>query len=148
MADSSKSKRLRRDHFWEALERAADGCWLWRGSRNRRGYGSIWDGERFRLTHRFAWTAARGPIPPGMVVCHACDVPSCCNPAHLFLGTQSENVKDSVAKGRWTGMAGKRSFDRDALRREYTAGGVTQEALAAKYGTTQSHVSRVLSGKR
>jgi hypothetical protein len=50
--------------------------------------------------HRLAWEKANGPIPAGMYVCHTCDVPACVNVEHLFLGTQSDNMKDMAAKGR------------------------------------------------
>jgi hypothetical protein len=50
--------------------------------------------------HRLAWEEANGPIPAGMYVCHTCDVPACVNVEHLFLGSQSDNMKDMAAKGR------------------------------------------------
>jgi hypothetical protein len=54
-----------------------------------------------KYVHRLAWEEANGqPVPPGMNVCHSCDNPSCCNPDHLWVGTQRENVQDAVRKGR------------------------------------------------
>lgn len=76
------------------------GCRIWTGATSRHGYGSLtWKMKRL-TAHRAAYECAVGPIPTGMVICHRCDTPACINPAHLFLGTQRENLRDMVAKGR------------------------------------------------
>lgn len=82
-----------------------DECWLWTGDVSSTGYGQITHQEnRARKTltaHRLMLARKLGAaIPPGKYVLHRCDVPRCCNPAHLSLGTQSDNLKDCVAKGR------------------------------------------------
>lgn len=69
------------------------GCWLWPVSA---GYGQF-KGKR---AHRLSYEAFKGPIPDGLFVCHKCDVPACCNPDHLFVGTASDNSLDMVKKGR------------------------------------------------
>jgi len=51
--------------------------------------------------HQIAWVSANGPIPDGLNVLHRCDNPPCCRPEHLFLGTQKDNVRDCMAKGRF-----------------------------------------------
>lgn len=76
-------------------------CWLWLMCVNDAGYGMISDVDaKPRRVHRVSWRIFRGEIPKGMHVCHKCDVRSCCNPDHLFLGTDADNHRDRDAKGR------------------------------------------------
>jgi hypothetical protein len=95
--------RLRRplaDRFWERVVKT-DGCWLWTGA-TVRGYGYIRaDGGRVQLkTHRVSWELHNGPLPPEALVCHHCDNPSCVNPAHLYVGTEADNVHDRERRRR------------------------------------------------
>ena len=79
------------------------GCWLWGGGINAGGYGIFNAGNKCVLAHRFAWQAQRGEIPDGMAICHKCDVPSCVNVGHLWLGTNVDNNLDRDQKGRSRG---------------------------------------------
>jgi hypothetical protein len=90
------------DKFWARVQKSA-GCWLFIGSPcNQAGHQQLNIGRRRRAyAHRFSYELHCGPIPAGMVVMHSCDVPACINPAHLSIGTQRENIRDSVRKGRW-----------------------------------------------
>lgn len=96
----SKTPSLDPARFWPKVARG-DGCWLWDGPMHgKTGYGQFnCDGSRC-FAHRAAWILTHGPIPPGMFICHRCDTPRCVRPDHLFLGTQSDNMRDMHSKGR------------------------------------------------
>lgn len=79
------------------------GCHIWMASVCKLGYGRLADFPvrgKTTLVHRAAYEHFVGPVPDGMKVCHRCDVPSCVNPDHLFLGTQKDNLQDMFRKRR------------------------------------------------
>lgn len=89
------------ERFWEKVDiKSSDECWEWQAYRNKKGYGC------FRLggveqAHRVAYVITNGQISDGKPqINHSCDNRSCCNPAHLWAGTQLENMRDAKAKGR------------------------------------------------
>lgn len=91
------------DRFWSKVSRGPYAeCWPWMASVRRKdeGYGAFWLEGKHQPASRVAWMLTNGPIADGLVVCHRCDNPPCCNPAHLFLGTAKDNDADRVAKGR------------------------------------------------
>ena len=93
------------------LVRRPNGCLEWTGL-NHLGYGRISVANKTIATHRLAWELANGPIPEGICVCHTCDNPPCCDPAHLFLGTHADNVADKMDKGRHVSGWAKRSREK------------------------------------
>lgn len=84
------------------------GCWIWLGATNKAGYGNVYHDKRWINAHRVSYMLFRGPIPPGLHVCHRCDIPQCVNPGHLFVGTGADNHLDKCAKGRAKGAPGSR----------------------------------------
>lgn len=87
------------EYFWSRVDRSGD-CWLWTASKTARGYGKLRVDGKQAYAHRVAYELTNGAIPDGLVICHHCDNPPCCNPAHLFMGTQGDNMRDRDAKGR------------------------------------------------
>lgn len=87
-------------------KRAENGCLEWVGGRikigpsGRGGYGVLNINKRKFTAHRVAWEMERGPVPPGMIVCHKCDNRACIDVAHLFLGTYKDNTQDMLRKKR------------------------------------------------
>lgn len=81
-----------------------DGCWIWNACKDSKGYGRIGGngGRKGKdvFAHRFSYEFHKGEIPKGLYILHKCDNPACVNPDHLFAGTQKDNIRDCVAKGR------------------------------------------------
>lgn len=87
--------------FWQFVDKnQPNGCWLWTGTTNMRGYGT-WSQPGFRgLAHRWSYKLAHGDLPDGLFICHHCDCPPCVNPSHLYAGTHRQNMTDAVNRGR------------------------------------------------
>lgn len=88
-------RKLNPELFNHRTRRLANGCLIWIGPTAGR-YG-LWG--RRQYAHREAWERAYGKIPPGLCVCHICDIPLCVEPTHLWIGTQKENLRDKDLKG-------------------------------------------------
>jgi hypothetical protein len=90
-------KKDAENRFWQNVARTTDAaqCWNWIGYRTADGYGQY----NHKSSHRTAWELTNGSIAEGLCVCHTCDNPPCCNPAHLFLGTPRDNAQDATRKG-------------------------------------------------
>jgi hypothetical protein len=143
------SERNTETRFWTLTERVGP-CLIWKSTLDRNGYGRFtWD-HRQRFAHRLAWLFSRGPIPNGMHVLHTCDNPPCVEPLHLFLGTQQDNMRDMLAKGRNFRPVGE-SHPRARLTavqvaeiRQRVAAGANQTALALEYGVTSVNINRIV----
>lgn len=145
---AGKAKRLPL-RFWSKVDAGtAEECWRWLGDRDRRGYGRFSVSTSLnRFAHRVAWELTHGGIPAGQVVCHRCDNPSCVNPAHLFLGTQAENISDAIEKGRLVPARhlNKLTDEQKAeIRRTYRRGMCA--IFAATYRVSTTTITRVVYG--
>lgn len=102
-----------KERFWSKVQKT-ESCWLWIGTKNRYGYGTILHQGSRRLAHRLAYELSGNVIPQGMNLLHTCDNPPCINPEHLRVGTQLDNVRDMYEKGRGnkkrTGQITKRQW--------------------------------------
>lgn len=154
-------KEARLERFWDELQKPV-GCWLFDGAKEINGYGylknPLGDGPKYITAHRLAWTLKNGPIPKGLQVLHKCDVRACCNPDHLFIGTNEENAADATTKKRqaW----GARNYHAllteeqvKQIRVEFRPGKRgyhnqkgNQDELAAKYGVTANTIVKAARG--
>ena len=131
------------------------GCWEWSGGRSH-NYGQLrvheaW-GDSPVYAHRVSYLLNHGPIPSDVKVCHTCDNPPCCNPAHLFLGDDLANLrdmanKDRCAYGERNGMSRLTESNIIAIRK-MKANGIRQSDIAKKFGISDPHVSDIVRGKK
>ena len=139
----------------------SDGCWIWKGSKNKDGYGRFRFNGKAMLAHRVSWVLAYGEPREGSCVLHKCDNPACVRPEHLFLGSRADNHADATRKGRarWAHLrawrdrlGGERSshvLTEDQVKevRLRFAAGETQTALAKTFGVHQTTIHNIVANK-
>ena len=126
-----------------------DGCWYWTAARNAKGYGTIQLNKKQMLAHRVSFATFVEAIRPGNYVLHRCDNPACVNPAHLFQGTQTDNMQDMLAKGRGYKPCGEdhaTSKLKAVQVLEILASTGDQRATAKKYGVSKGLVWAIKKG--
>jgi hypothetical protein len=134
------------------------GCWSWAGSHNRKGYGCCRVGGRGAksiLAHRLSWRLNMGEIPEGLFVLHKCDNPGCVRPDHLFLGTNIDNIKDRIMKGRRGSQAHKgkpsprrRISEAQVIEiKEMFERGETPADLGIYFNISREHAWRIATGR-
>jgi hypothetical protein len=152
VSDGSEIKMVAKHilFFWRNVKKT-DGCWEWGGSKWDNGYGRIMVGRKRRKAHRISFLIHNGFLPKGKLVCHTCDNPSCCNPEHLFLGSELDNSRDSVSKlrhafGERNGLAKLTEQEVRYIRgvKAPRTSSVCSE-LAAKFGVSLSTIYHVRS---
>lgn len=144
-----------RDTFWSFVAVGSkDDCWIWTGRKHSGGYGSLMIDGQWLTSHRLAYELTHGQIPTGMYICHRCNNPPCCNPAHLYAGTAKDNADDCMRAGRFSRAprfygerhpASKLTAETvDRIRDIYAAGQCSQRKLANMFGIVQSQVWRIV----
>ena len=127
-------------------------CWLWLACKHNFGYGCFKFNKKQITAHRFSWMLYKGEIPKGLYILHKCDIPECCNPKHLFLGTQKDNLIDCSKKNR-TAIGEKNGNSRLKtkkiinIRLEYSKGNITHRKLGKQFNVDKSVISDILNRK-
>jgi hypothetical protein len=156
------------ERFWKLVDKSGD-CWTWKASLTTHGYGQFVLPYHHHIgAHRFAYELENGPVPAGLVVCHRCDNPPCVNPAHLWVGTQGDNLRDMHGKGRgntdsWPlAVEASRTADRPHGEKHHNAhmtaekiralrkmrqDGATYDAIALEFGIGKSLVAQIITRK-
>lgn len=140
------------ERFWPKVAKGtAVECWPWTASTYLNGYGQFWTGTNLTPAHRFAYTLTNGPIPSKMIILHTCDNPLCCNPAHLRLGTQQDNIDDMHQKRRNGQPIGERQrsakFTEDqvrCIRDLHATGQYSNAALAKQFGVSTPTIRSIV----
>lgn len=147
--------------------RKTDSCWIWTGSKSKKGYGHIRVGNE-QQAHRVSYLLFKGEIPDGLYVCHRCNNKQCVNPDHLYLGTNQQNIIDAfhdglfanrkTARGSKAGHAKLTNDQVKEIRLKYGeviqdgkkirgSNGVTIQQLADEYGLSFASMNFIIRRK-
>ena len=123
-----------------------DGCWIAACGLTRQGYSRMMVNYELDLGHRWSYLIFKGPIPEGAVVRHTCDRPSCVCPDHLLAGSQSDNIRDAVLRGRYVQNRGGAKLTEDDVTAIRASTGRVKD-LAARYGVCRDTIGKLRAGK-
>ncbi len=154
--------------FWSHVQSSdPDTCWLWQLARDKNGYGKYTIRRISLRAHRIAYFLHYHVDPAELLVCHTCDNPRCCNPHHLFLGTEQDNILDARDKNRLNTASGARHGTKTKpdsvvrgeqrgsklteqqvieIRRLYSDERKTQQEIANQFGVTRENISVIIRG--
>jgi hypothetical protein len=140
--------------FWKYIvkDKNPDKCWKWTGSKISFGYGMLRHNHTGILAHRISYELLVGPIHAGLFVCHLCDNPECCNPKHLWLGTNKDNTNDRDKKGRCKSNVGINnpratlSENQMIIIKYKLKEGISLSKLAKEFSITKTSMWRIKNG--
>jgi hypothetical protein len=159
---NSQNKAGTKEYISENSEIDINDCWVWKRSKNHKGYGMSGLKGKLIGAHRLSYLAFVGEIPNNLHVLHNCDNPSCVNPKHLFLGTNQDNVNDKVnknrqAKGEDAGNSKLVQEEVDEIRTLWSAElaerakgkgiQLTQKELGERFRVSQVEINHIVNNK-
>ncbi|MEK6884344.1 MAG: HNH endonuclease signature motif containing protein [Nanoarchaeota archaeon] len=149
-------KKKAKQRLLKRIEKVKSGCWIWKRSKTDVGYGHLTFDGIYYSAHRFSYIIYKGEIPKGLFVLHKCDNRLCVNPKHLFVGNQSDNMKDCYIKNRHARISvlGQEAWnsklkDKDVVKiKKLYKMGLIQKKIAEMFNVDRSLISRVINNKR
>lgn len=150
--DSNQSKPVILRVLDKIGKKDKTGCMPWRGTKNSDGYGKAWVNGKAIYAHRAVWILFRGIITSETHICHICDNPICVNINHLFAGTNQDNIRDCISKGRQTrgekvGVSKLKEFQVREIRKKYKEGGVNYLEMSERYNVKPITIRNVIDKK-
>lgn len=134
--------------FWAKVDkRGPDECWPWLGATNPKWYGNFRIAGHCLGTHRVAYAVSVGPVPKGRHILHSCDNPPCCNPSHLWDGTNLDNMRDKKTKGRHKSRGARLVAEEVREIRSRLSKGESDASVARAFALNPSTVTRIKSRK-
>lgn len=138
--------------FKKYYTESSSGCWNWTASIQNSGYGKFRVGDKMMSSHRVSYLIYKGEIPENMNVCHKCDNKLCVNPDHLFLGSQADNIRDKIKKGRQTN--GEKAWNAKLTKtqvkviREAHKNGFQMKQIRDYFKISWTSISNIINKKR
>ncbi len=137
------------ERFWKYVEKlVGEGCWIWKGYKDKNGYGKFCVGSGVNISaHRFSYELHYEPIQSGFLVRHLCNNPACCNPKHLAVGSQVDNMRDRLEAGNCP-MGEKHpmcKFSDEVVKQVISLTG-TYQSIGERFGMSRSQVGNIKRG--
>jgi hypothetical protein len=141
---------------WKKINiKSSSECWEYTGCKDRNGYGLFGYNKHQYFSHRIIYELTKGNIPEKIQVCHSCDNPKCCNPKHLFLGTNQDNADDKVSKRRQSRLSGERHGSHKLtsnqifkIRMMYKTGKYYYRELGKIFKCSGRHIGDIINNKK
>jgi predicted DNA-binding protein YlxM (UPF0122 family) len=135
------------DRFLASFEKGSD-CWNWIGELDNYGYSTVRIGKTHIKGYRLSFELFNSiTLPPKLCVCHSCDNRKCVNPDHLWLGSQKDNIRDAISKGRMTKYHKYNTQDILNIISLYYKDGYSTSELSDIYKIDQSYLGNIISGR-